>query len=190
MTQPPLRLDDFRRLAQFRELTTAELRPLLGQGLVWDFPAGAVVFRQGEEADHLLLVLTGQLRAWAEVDENSEPVATVYAGELVGEAALFRSAGLRTVTLKAVLPTRVLRLDRAALDRMQGERVLAVLQRQMLSSTARRLRNTNHAMRRVWRRAHDAHPNRAEGMGAAPSLGEDTPASRWTRFLQALGSLV
>ena len=34
MSQPPLRPDDFRQLAQFRELTTAELRPLLEeQGL-------------------------------------------------------------------------------------------------------------------------------------------------------------
>ena len=74
MSQPPLRLDDFRRLGQFRALTTAELRPLLEQELLRDFSAGAVVFRQGEVADHLLLVLSGQLRAWAEVDENAEPV--------------------------------------------------------------------------------------------------------------------
>jgi len=181
---------DLLRLELFRGLSAADVAPLCRPELVQDFPTGAVLFRQGDVADHLLLVVTGQLRAWAEVGGRSEPVADVFAGELVGEAALFRSAGRRTATLKASGPTRALRLTRTSLDALQGERVLAVLQRQMLVSTARRLRTTNHAMRRVWKRVQAR-----ELANAVIPVKAPTPAAKperkglWGQFLDALGGL-
>lgn len=183
---PTVSANDFLRLELFRSLSAGDVAPLCRGELIQDFPAGATVFRQGEVADHLLLVMSGQLRAWAEVGGRSEPVADVFAGELVGEAALFRSAGRRTATLKAAKSTRALRLTREGLDSLQGERVLALLQRQMLVSTARRLRTTNHAMRRVWRRVQE----RAEPPpGAEPPPAATEKRGLWGQFLQALGSL-
>jgi CRP-like cAMP-binding protein len=175
------------RLELFRGLSAADVAPLCAPTLVQDFPTGAVVFRQGDAADHLLLVVEGQLRAWAEVGGRSEPVADVFAGELVGEAALFRAAGQRTATLKAAEPTRAIRLTRDSLDDLSGSRVLAVLQRQMLVSTARRLRTTNHAMRRVWKRVQAAE---AERRAQRPQAAEEAPTKGlWGQFLQALGGL-
>ena len=114
----------------------------------------------------------------------SEPMATVHAGELVGEAALFRAGGLRTATLKATEPTRTLRLTRERLEAMHGERVLAVLQKQMLMSTARRLRTTNHAMRRIWKRNSMLRPV------DSPQVVASAPSSPWAQLLQAFGDLV
>lgn len=189
MPTPSVTERDLLRLELFRSLSAADVAPLCRSELVQAFPAGATVFRQGDVADHVLLVFSGQLRAWAEVGGRSEPVADVFAGELVGEAALFRSAGRRTATLKAAKATLALRLTRAALDDLHGERVLALLQRQMLVSTARRLRTTNHAMRRVWRRVQDKERT-VEARREGPA--EAAPAARkglWGQFLQALGSL-
>ena len=183
----PLRPAELLRLDRFRGLSAADVAPLCQKELVHDYPTGAVVFRQDDVADHLLLVLSGQLRAWAEVGGRSEPVADVFAGELVGEAALFRSAGRRTATLKAAGPTRAIRLTRASLEDLSGERVLAVLQKQMLVSTARRLRTTNHAMRRVWKRVQASEAARRRPVESTQKNTERK--GLWGQFLEALGSI-
>lgn len=184
----PLHPSALLRLELFRSLSAADVAPLCRAELIEAFPSGATVFRQDDVADHLLLVIEGQLRAWAEVGGRSEPVADVFAGELVGEAALFRSAGRRTATLKAAKATRAVRLTKEGLESLSGERVLAVLQRQMLISTARRLRTTNHAMRRVWKRVQQQQEIEVASEAAEPT---PVPAKRkglWGQFLEVLGS--
>ena len=143
------------------------------------YPRGSVVFQQGDPADHLLLVVRGQLQAWAVVGERRELVADVFAGELVGEASLYPGAGMRMATLTAVSETVAVRLTRADLDAMSGSRALAAIQRKMLESTARRLRSTNHAMRRIWKRGRaTSHEESATEAG-----------SPWSRLVRALGEL-
>ena len=170
-------------LELFQGLGASDVALLCMPERVVRFARGAVVFKQGDPADHLLLVVQGQLRAWAEVGGRSEPVADVFAGELVGEAALFPNAGRRTATLKSASATVALRLTRADLDALSGSKALAAIQRRMLQSTARRLRTTNHAMRRIWKRARETEAAARSSEARKPKSG------LWSQFVSALGGL-
>lgn len=51
------------------------------------FPAGAVIFTEGEEGSHVYVVMQGELS----ISLKGKPLATVRPGEMVGEMALINS---------------------------------------------------------------------------------------------------
>ncbi len=80
------------------------------------FAAGEVVFRQGERGDGLILVADGGLEALLEVP-GAPPVrlSSIAAGQIVGELSLLGD-GVRTATVRAVVPTTGWALARSAFD--------------------------------------------------------------------------
>lgn len=181
-----MNVETLAKLPLFAGVHPAELELLLEQCTVQRHGKGSAVLRQGDPADHALLVVEGQLRAWAVVEGQQQAVAAVFKGEVVGEAALFPLAGRRTATLKADSHTTSLRFTRHSLDAMSGTQVLAALQHQMLLSTARRLRTTSDAMRIVLKRAQarqatDAPAEEEATTKQQPGLGRS--------FLDTLGGL-
>lgn len=69
------------------------------------FPAGSVIFRAGDTADRLYVVLAG--------DVLVESVGTTIGqGEVFGEIGLFSLQGQRTATVRAVGPVSVAWIDR------------------------------------------------------------------------------
>ncbi len=79
-------------------------------------PSGAVLIAQGAPADALFLVLVGRFR----VTRDGETIATIGAGEPIGELAFF-SGGIRTATVAALRESEVLRLDRAEYEALAAE---------------------------------------------------------------------
>jgi predicted acylesterase/phospholipase RssA/CRP-like cAMP-binding protein len=77
--------------------------------------AGDVLFRQGDEADALYVVIDGRLLVVAETAGGERPVGTVERGECVGEGALLLS-GRRAATVRAALDTRLLTVPRLAFE--------------------------------------------------------------------------
>ncbi|MGF1505897.1 MAG: ATP-binding protein [Anaerolineae bacterium] len=74
---------------------------------------GEYVFRQGDPADHLILIEQGSVMIAKEVDGVPEPMGLGYrsTGEMLGEIALIRE-GPRTASVVATVPTQVLILHR------------------------------------------------------------------------------
>jgi cAMP-dependent protein kinase regulator len=110
---------------------------------------GDVLFREGDRATSMLVVLDGGLS----VRVGESEVARLGPGEVVGEMALFdvEAAGLRTATVAARASTTVLELgrDAVAVLRKGAPLVVAALHRAILGDVTRRLRAVNDRVERV-----------------------------------------
>lgn len=74
--------------------------------------AGQVLVREGQPLDSLFVVLDGELR----VSAGGKPIATLYAGEVVGEISLVDSR-LPLATVTAAGPARLLAVPKDGLRR-------------------------------------------------------------------------
>lgn len=198
-------IDAVAALPLFRDVPRSEIAMLVRVGRWARVPRGGELCRQGETAEHALFVVEGRLKAWVREGTRERPVSDVWPGELVGEAALYASATHRTATLRAFEDSAALLLTRAGIEAMGGTAALAALQEHMLESMARRLRTTNHAIRRQWRaiQSHEdiarpgsigietAAEEEAAAMAAAQeSLGEaDMRVGTWDLLKRFLGEL-
>jgi len=80
--------------------------------------SGDVLFREGDAADALYVVVTGRLRVLVASPSGAEvALAEVGRGEIVGEMALL-TGDPRSATVVAVRDTRLVRLSRAAFERI------------------------------------------------------------------------
>jgi len=102
---------------------------------------GAWLFRQGEPADGLYLVVRGRLQVWIDAadgdDSGQRLVAEIAPGETVGEIGLL-TGGLRSAGIRAVRDSLLLRMDAAAFDRLASRR--PELTRRLAGGIATRLR--------------------------------------------------
>ena len=114
------------------------VRPLLERT---SLDAGDVLIRQGGAPDDIFVVESGGLRVEVTTAEGTRMrVGTVRPGVLVGEVALY-TASERTADVTAELPTVVLRLRRAAIDRLETEdpQAAAAVHRWLATALATRL---------------------------------------------------
>ena len=96
-----------RNLAMFAPLPLAVTELLAAEAEPHQFPAGAVVMREGEAGDHFYVIVNGT----AAVSVRGAPRPTLGAGECFGEIALLRDIP-RTATVIAEQPLRTLALGR------------------------------------------------------------------------------
>jgi CRP-like cAMP-binding protein len=188
------------RLPLLRGVPKSELKDLLAAGEWVEVPKGRTLIRQGDNADHAVLVVHGQLKAWVGEGHRERGVSNIYAGELVGEAGLYAASAQRTATVRASADSQCLRLTRTALESLGGTQTLAILQRHMLGTMARRLRVTTLAVRREWK-SHPAQqppsappeplvadpPKVAANQTAEPAAKPAERASIWKRLGRFLG---
>lgn len=113
----------------------AELETVTCRGGEW-------LFRQGDPADGLYLLVRGRLQVWIDAPDadGSAPrlVAEVSPGETVGEIGLL-SGGGRSAGIRATRDSLLLRMDAAAFDRLALRR--PELTRQLAGGIATRLRD-------------------------------------------------
>ncbi len=108
------------------------------------FPAGAVVFEEGDPGSRMYVIQSGEVRIVKRVGPRSIELARLGAGEAFGEMALLEGQP-RSATAIVDAPGRILEIDEAAfadLVRSEGEIALRLLRR--LSS---RLREANRQIR-------------------------------------------
>ena len=105
-------------------------------------PGGATLFREGDDADALYVVLAGCLGVAIRGSKGNEAlIARVHADETIGEMALL-DGGLRSATAIALRDTELLRLGKAEFERLAGQHPRSMLA--LVSLLARRLRDTTH----------------------------------------------
>ncbi len=89
------------------------------------FGRGEVLFRQGEAGDTLFVVLSGQLDITSEAGGRAEHVASVHAGNFIGERSLMTGEA-RSATATAGGDTVAVVIDKAhMLDALRGDPELA-----------------------------------------------------------------
>jgi len=88
---------------------------------------GEVLFKQGDPADSLYIVVSGRLRVAATANDGSETtLAELGAGETVGEMGVI-SGEPRSATVYATRDTQLAKLSKAALDTVVGRHPHAML---------------------------------------------------------------
>ena len=87
---------------------TNVLMPFMTTG---DYPEGEVIFRQGDPADHLYVLLTGEVL----VEEFDK---TIQKGAIFGEIALFSLDAKRTATVRSTRPVSLAWVDRETILRI------------------------------------------------------------------------
>ena len=103
-------------------------------------PEGTVLLRQAEPSDDLFVLESGRLTVEATTPEGTRMrLRSVSSGVIVGEIAMYLK-GPRTADVVAETPCVVLRLTRAALERMEAEdpRLAAQLHRRLAGMLAAR----------------------------------------------------
>jgi predicted acylesterase/phospholipase RssA/CRP-like cAMP-binding protein len=103
---------------------------------------GEWLFRQGDPANSLYLLVRGSLQVWIAAPDGDAAgprlVAEVVPGETVGEIGLL-AGGTRSAGIRAIRDSLLLRMDAAAFDRLAQRR--PELTRQLAGSIATRLRD-------------------------------------------------
>jgi len=84
------------------------------------YAAGEVIFREGDPADSLHLVLSGRVAATVTSPDGRElTFALIGQDEVFGELALLGDGGLRGITAKALEPTETLVIHRRDFDNLR-----------------------------------------------------------------------
>jgi CRP/FNR family cyclic AMP-dependent transcriptional regulator len=82
------------------------------------FPAGTVIFRDGEDADLAFLLQSGRVRLFKQVGAMERSLRVARPGDLFGESALLSRAALRHSTAVALDETHALAFDHATFEQV------------------------------------------------------------------------
>nr|MBI3613835.1 cyclic nucleotide-binding domain-containing protein [Nitrospirota bacterium] len=125
----------------FRGLDRSALDQVIQESVWLRLPGGDTLFRQGDPADCLYTVVSGRLEAIIQDEGGSDPVVRpIGRGTCVGEMALLTDAP-RSATVRAVRDSELIRLPKAAFDRLLQAHPQAAVE---LSRTlARRLQQSD-----------------------------------------------
>lgn len=105
---------------------------------------GSVLFAEGDEGDHLYVIVEGKLKLGTSSGDGRENLLSILGpGEMFGELSLF-DPGPRTSTATAVTDARLLSLGQEKLIPWLAENPNVALQ--LLARLAQRLRRTNEAV--------------------------------------------
>ena len=98
----------------FRHGRPEALTALAGKAVPFDYPLGSFLMRQGEPADHVLVLTAGEVAIVSPVRGGGELVHTIMrAGQLIGELALLND-GRRTAGVRATSATTAWAIGRDA----------------------------------------------------------------------------
>ncbi len=138
-------------LRLFRAVPSQYIGDFLKRCPLEEYGTGEVLFRQGDEADRAMLVVSGRLVSAVGEGMNSRTVGEVLAGEVVGETALFVDGGRRSATVTATEPTRCLLITQELLRSSPDSPAVVAVERHLLGSMARRIRSTNLNIQKIWK---------------------------------------
>ena len=101
----------------FASLPHPELEHLAATLRVVEFAPGTLLFREGDHGDHFYIISTGQVEVIKSLGTAGERLIGVRGpGEYFGEMSLFNRNELRTASVRAQGPARLLEMTRADFD--------------------------------------------------------------------------
>ncbi len=110
------------QLALFESLQAEQLAEVAKRSRQLELDAGSWLFRQGEEAQRVFVVVEGQVALERLATNGREAiVAIVGPGETLGEEMLFEVASLRDVGARATVDCLLVGIERAAFRRLVEE---------------------------------------------------------------------
>jgi CRP-like cAMP-binding protein len=105
-----------------------------------EFPAGTVLFREGEAGQHMFVIQSGRVRITKDLAAGSRTLAILGPGEFFGEMAILNEKA-RTATAEVTEDARLLVLDGRTFEAMVvGNTEIAI---RLIKKLARRLDSAN-----------------------------------------------
>lgn len=136
--------DVVRNAPLFTALDEAAAASLRGSMDSVKIAKGSVLFAEGDEGDHLYVIVEGKLKLGTSSGDGRENLLSILGpGEMFGELSLF-DPGPRTSTATAVTDAKLLSLGQEKLIPWLAENPQVALQ--LLARLAQRLRRTNEAV--------------------------------------------
>lgn len=133
--------DLLRQMDLFEGLTEQDLANIARLLRERTYKEGAVLFRQGDEGDSMLIMLSGRVKLWTTDSLGREKVLAFFGeGDFFGEAAVL-TGEKRTATAEAVTPTKVLVLRKDDFDQLVSWNLNVM--RQMYKVVAQRQQAVN-----------------------------------------------
>ena len=143
LVDAPLEATDLREIGLFGALSDEVLGNLARTLATQRLAAGEVIFREGDAAHCLYVLLDGEV----EVTKRSRAGAVEHRVAILGPADCFGEMSLidvqpRSATVRAIAPTRVLRVDSEDIDRLyrQDLKSYALVTLNIARDLSRRLR--------------------------------------------------
>ncbi|MBZ5587780.1 MAG: cyclic nucleotide-binding domain-containing protein [Acidobacteriia bacterium] len=130
------------------------------QELLTKFPAGSVIFREGDLGSEMYIIQNGHVRISLHVGGKERELAVLEKGDFFGEIALLDQSPERSATASAVDDVEVLKLRTTDLDQLLRRKPDIAIR--MMMKLSERLRETNR---------------RFEELGSRTELAALTPAT-------------
>jgi CRP-like cAMP-binding protein len=108
--------DNLRAVPVFAEMTDEELRRIATFAAEDSVSAGATLLREGDYSNEMIAVESGT----ADVMREGEKIASVGAGDVVGEAGVLQKE-MRNASVVATSPMRLIRLSNWEVKRLPEE---------------------------------------------------------------------
>ncbi len=159
----------------FKNLSHAELQPLLSTCEIREYPAGTLILKAGESNQALYVVLEGEAEVrFVTLVPEGESVGTLPPKSVFGEASFFHPAP-HHANIVALQPTTVVRLSRESYDKLvaSGDRAASKLAANAAAILAGRLHATDEWVVTMLREREDA-----------------TIAQNWAKFRSRMGSSI
>jgi aspartate ammonia-lyase len=128
------RLATLKSVVLFQHLTDEDLHEVAQRITTRIYKLGEYLFHAGTERTELMIIQSGEVEIFQGVGEAQKPVARLGEGNFIGEGAILGGEPHAT-NCRAVVDTRVLSLERRAIDEIFGRSPDAT--RKMLSQVAR-----------------------------------------------------
>ncbi|WP_374634899.1 cyclic nucleotide-binding domain-containing protein [Paracoccus sp. (in: a-proteobacteria)] len=109
-----------RQVPMFSCIDAAKLKKLAFSSHRMRFETGEMLFRQGDDADHAYILITGHAEVLTDGPTGPILIAVIPAGNIVGEIALL-CGGSRRATVRAAEPLEVLVIENKCFMRMLSE---------------------------------------------------------------------
>jgi CRP/FNR family transcriptional regulator, cyclic AMP receptor protein len=113
------------------------------------FEAGRVIFREGDQGDHMYIIQTGQVKISKNIGGREHELAVLEKGDFFGEMAIV-SRIARTATATAVNTTQLLAFDRQGFMGMIEKNAKIALN--IIDKLSRRLQNANSQIQMLYQR--------------------------------------
>jgi HEAT repeat protein len=105
----------------FAGLESEELAALAEIALEKEFPAGEIVFEEGQPGVYLYILVHGKIEVFHRVNSDEYSIATLGEKECFGEMAILNDEP-RSASVRALEPTQVLKIDRNSFRELITER--------------------------------------------------------------------
>ena len=118
------------------------------------FPAGAVIFREGDPAYEMFIVQRGEVMISRVVAGKEQRLAILEKGDFFGEMALLEEYPARSAMATAVTEVELLQLGAVSLEQLLSSKPVIALR--MLGKLSERLREANRRLEEVTGRRMDS----------------------------------